>query len=43
MARRKLAPRQMATVSTRLGGGGTGAADDAGDPRIALWRGERVC
>lgn len=43
LARRKLAPRQMATVSTRLGGGGTGAADDAGDPRIALWRGERVC
>lgn len=39
LARRKLAPRQMATVSTRLGGEGTGAADDAGDPAIARWRG----
>lgn len=39
LAWRKLAPIQMATVSTRLGG----AAKDAGDPAIARWRGwERV-
>lgn len=39
LAGRKLAPRQMATVSTRLGGRGGGAADDGGDPAIARWRG----